>query len=209
MADSAGGYLFDEQMREYYARRAGEYDDWWLGTGHFAQRERPGWSEEVAELIELVAGLPAQDVLDVGCGTGFLTAHLAGEVTALDQSTEMLEIAAERIRGRGRVICGEAVPLPFTADEFDFVFTSHFYGHLPPDEREAFLAEARRVASYLVIVDSAMRDDTEPEEWQERVLDDGSSHRVYKRHFRAGELAAELGGGTVLHDGHWFVAVGT
>jgi hypothetical protein len=41
------------------------------------------------------------------------------------------------------------------------------------------------------------------------VLDDGSSHRVYKRYFRADELAAELGGGTVLHDGRWFVAVGT
>jgi ubiquinone/menaquinone biosynthesis C-methylase UbiE len=202
-------YLFDEEMREYYARRAGEYDNWWLGSGGFAQPVRHGWSQEVAELIELVAGLPPQRVLDVACGTGFLTAHLAGEVTALDQSTEMLAIAAERVGPGGHVICGEAVPLPFAAEEFDFVFTSHFYGHLPPDEREAFLAEARRVASYLVIVDSAMRDDTEPQGWQERVLNDGSSHRVYKRYFRARELAEELGGGTVLHDGRWFVAVGT
>lgn len=194
-------------MRAYYQARAGEYDDWWLGSGRFAQPVRHGWSEEVAELIELVAGLPPQSVLDVACGTGFLTAHLAGEVTALDQSTEMLAIAAERVGHGARVICGEAVPLPFGADEFDFVFTSHFYGHLPPDEREAFLVEARRVASYLVVVDSAMRDDTEPEEWQERVLDDGSRHRVYKRFFRASDLAEELGGATVLHDGRWFVAV--
>jgi demethylmenaquinone methyltransferase/2-methoxy-6-polyprenyl-1,4-benzoquinol methylase len=209
VANPADSYLSDEEMREYYARRAGEYDDWWLGTGQFATRERPGWSGEVEELIELVAGLPPQRVLDVACGTGFLTQHLKGEVTALDQSTEMLEIASGRIGRDAHAICGEAVPLPFGRDEFDFVFTSHFYGHLPPNEREAFVAEARRVASYLVIVDSARRDDTEPEEWQERVLDDGSSHRVYKRYFRAGELAEELGGGTVLHDGHWFVAVGT
>ncbi len=209
MPDPVDSYLFNEEMREYYARRADEYDDWWLGGGQFARRERPGWSEEVAELIELVAGLPPQRVLDVACGTGFLTAHLTGEVTALDQSTEMLAIAAERIGRDGRVICGEAVPLPFHDEDFDFIFTSHFYGHLPLEEREAFLAESRRVASYLVVVDSALRDDTEPEEWQERILDDGSSHRVYKRYFRAGELAAEVGGGTVLHDGHWFVAVGT
>ena len=36
---------------------------------------------------------------------------------------------------------------------------------------------------------------------------DGSRHRVYKRFFDAAMLAAELGGGRVLHEGHWFVAV--
>lgn len=200
-------FLFDDAARSYYAARAPEYDDWWLGTGLFAQPDRPGWAEEVAELIEVVAGLPPLSVLDVGCGTGFLTAHLGGEVTALDQSTEMLAIAATRIGHGGRVICGEALPLPFVDGQFDLVFTSHLYGHLPPSEREAFVAEARRVAPGLVIVDSAIRADAEPEGWQERVLTDGSRHRIYKRHFRADELAAELGGAEVLHDGRWFVAV--
>jgi len=202
-------FLYDEATRSYYAERAGEYDDWWLGTGLFAERDRPGWNDEVAELIEIVAGLPAVRVLDVGCGTGFLTAHLSGEVTALDQSTEMLEIAAGRIGHGRRVICGEALPLPFVADDFDIVFTSHVYGHLPPGEREAFLAEARRVAPRLVVVDSAMRDGVEPAGWQERRLNDGSRHRIYKRYLRAGELADELGGGRVLLDGRWFVAVDT
>jgi len=200
-------FLFDDATRSYYAARAPEYDDWWLGAGLFAQPERPGWAEEVAELIEMVAGLPALNVLDVGCGTGFLTAHLGGEVTALDQSTEMLEIAATRIGHGGRVICGEALPLPFVDGEFDIVFTSHLYGHLPKPERDAFLAEVGRVAPELVVVDSAIRAGVEQEGWQERVLTDGSRHRIYKRHFRANELAAELGGATVLHDGQWFVAV--
>jgi hypothetical protein len=30
-------------MREYYDRRAPEYDDWYLGRGLFAVRDRPGW----------------------------------------------------------------------------------------------------------------------------------------------------------------------
>jgi demethylmenaquinone methyltransferase/2-methoxy-6-polyprenyl-1,4-benzoquinol methylase len=197
-------FLFDEAARSYYAQRAPEYDDWWLGRGLFAQRERPGWNDEVAELIELVAGLPPLRILDVGCGTGFLTTHLSGEVTALDQSTEMLAIAATRIGLEDRVICGEALPLPFVDDDFDIVFTSHLYGHLPPGEREAFLAEARRVAPGLVVVDAAMREGVDPAGWVERVLGDGSRHRVYKRFFRAGELAEEIGG-TVLHDGRWFV----
>ena len=54
---------------------------------------------------------------------------------------------------------------------------------------------------------SAKREDVDAEEWQERVLNDGSRHRVYKRFFLATDLALELGGGTVLHDGRWFVAV--
>jgi hypothetical protein len=39
------------------------------------------------------------------------------------------------------------------------------------------------------------------------VLNDGSRHTVYKRFFAPEELAAELGGGQVLHAGRWFVVV--
>jgi hypothetical protein len=67
--------------------------------------------------------------------------------------------------------------------------------------------EARRVGRELVVVDSARRDDVPPEEHQQRVLNDGSRHSVYKRFLTADELSAELGGGSVLHAGRWFVAV--
>jgi hypothetical protein len=45
------------------------------------------------------------------------------------------------------------------------------------------------------------------EDWQERILSDGSRHRVYKRWFTGPGLAEELGGGSVLFAGRWFVAV--
>jgi len=57
------------------------------------------------------------------------------------------------------------------------------------------------------VVDSARREGVEEEQWQERRLNDGSRHRVYKRFFTGEGLAAELGGGEVLLDGRWFVAV--
>jgi demethylmenaquinone methyltransferase/2-methoxy-6-polyprenyl-1,4-benzoquinol methylase len=199
-------HVVNEEMRAYYERRAPEYDDWWLGTGLFARRERPGWSAEVAELVRVVCELSPARVLDVACGTGFLTRHLRGEVTGLDQSETMLGIARGRMPG-ARLAQGDAVPLPFGDGELERVFTSHFYGHLLPEEREAFLAEARRVAPELVVVDAALREDAEPEGWPERVLEDGTRHRVFKRFFSGDGLAAELGGGTVLHEGRWFVAV--
>jgi ubiquinone/menaquinone biosynthesis C-methylase UbiE len=173
----------------------------------FAERERPGWEAELAALRRIVAGLPPARTLDVACGTGFLTQDLRGEVTGLDQSESMLEIARRRVPA-GRFVAGDGLALPFADGEFERVFTGHFYDHLEPGPRERFLAEARRVGSReLVVVDSAWHEGLTPEGWQERVLNDGSRHEVYKRYFTAEGLAEELGGGEVLHAGHWFVVV--
>jgi ubiquinone/menaquinone biosynthesis C-methylase UbiE len=193
-------------MKEYYDTRAPEYDEWYLGQGLFARRDRPGWHEDVAALTAAVAGLEPAQTLDVACGTGYLTRHLRGQITALDQSRQMLELASERVPD-ATVVHGDALALPFADDSFERIFTAHFYGHLVAPERERFLAEARRVAPGLVVVDSARRPDHRPEEWQRRVLNDGSEFEVYKRYFDAAGLSAELGGGAIVHAGPWFVAV--
>jgi ubiquinone/menaquinone biosynthesis C-methylase UbiE len=199
--------LVDPRMRAYYGRRAPEYDDWWRGTGRFADRERPGWDAEVVELTSALAALSPARTLDVACGTGFLTRHLQGELTAVDQSAEMVAIASARLPA-AQVLQAEASALPFDDGVFDRLVTAHFYGHLLAAERPVFLAEAERVGSELVVVDSALRDGVEPEEWQERILDDGSRHTVYKRFFTGDGLADELGGrARVLFAGRWFVAV--
>ena len=67
----------------------------------------------------------------------------------------MLEVAAERLP-EAELVRADALPLPFPDGSFGRVFTSHFYGHLEPDERRRFVAEARRVATELVVVDSAL-----------------------------------------------------
>ena len=193
-------------MKQYYDHRAPEYDDWYLGVGRFAQRDRPGWEQDLTELQHDVAALAPARTLDVACGTGFLTRHLRGKITAFDQSERMLEVASERVPD-AELISGDALALPFGDGSFDRLFTGHFYGHLQDRDREVFFAEAHRVASELVIVDSARRPDHEPEEWQERVLNDGSRYEVYKRFFEPDALAQELGGGTVLHASRWFVMV--
>ena len=193
-------------MKTYYDQRAPEYDDWLLGTGLYAELDRPGWHEEVWELERVIAELPPARTLDVACGTGFLTRFLRGHVTGLDQSERMLEIASWRIPDGG-VVVGDGLALPFPDDSFDRIVTGHFYGHLNREERERFLAEARRVAGELVIIDAALRDGVEAEEMQERKLKDGSRHQVYKRYFEPAALAEELGGGETLHAGTWFVVV--
>jgi ubiquinone/menaquinone biosynthesis C-methylase UbiE len=174
----------------------------------FASRERPGWAEDREALAAVLRALPPARTLDVACGTGYLTRWLPGSVTGLDQSASMVEIAASRVPD-GRFVVADALPLPFADGEFERVFTGHFYGHLVEDERLRFLGEASRVAPELVVADAALRPDHEPEEWQERVLNDGSRHEVFKRYFSGEGLAEELGSGEVLHTGPWFVAVRT
>jgi ubiquinone/menaquinone biosynthesis C-methylase UbiE len=195
-------------VKAYYEARAPEYDDWYEGLGRFDQLDRPFWDQEVRQLRRVVGLLPPARTLDVACGTGFLTRHLRGEVVGLDQSSSMLDIARTRMP-EARFVRGDALALPFGDGSFDRVFTGHFYGHLETRERERFPAEARRVAHELVVVDAARRPDRKAEEWQERILRDGSRWEVYKRYFAGADLAEELGGGRILHEGRWFVVVAT
>jgi len=193
-------------VKAYYDRRASEYDEWYRGAGRFAERERPGWEQEVEALGRALAALPPARTLDVACGTGFLTRHLPGEIVGLDQSEAMLE-EARRQAPRATFVQGDALSLPFDDGAFERIFAAHFYGHLEGEERERFLTEARRLAPELVVVDSALREDVEAEEQQERILNDGSRWEVYKRYFEPDELVQEFGGGETVFAGRWFVAV--
>jgi ubiquinone/menaquinone biosynthesis C-methylase UbiE len=192
-------------VKAYYDRRAQEYDDWWLGAGLFADRDRPGWDDERGRLAAVIAELPPVRTLDVACGTGFLTKHLRGEVVGLDASERMLALARAQAPN-ATFLQGDALSLPFEDGTFDRVFTSYFYCHLEQDERKRFLAEARRVARELVVVASIRRGDDPPERWDDRRLKDGSRWTVYKRVFAGADLAHEVGG-EVLFEGLWFLVV--
>ena len=185
-----------ERQQRYYHLRAGEYD-------------RGAWEPETAEhaaevrrLVDLVAALPAARTLDVGCGTGFLSQHLRGELTLLDGSEDMLAIALDRMPD-ATAVCAEAPPLPFPDGGFERVFSSHFYDHLLAAERRRFLVEAARVAPELVLVQQ--RGEAHWEGPEQRTLEDGTSHEIYKTLFTPGSLLAELAGGELLYEGPIFL----
>ena len=175
----------------------------------FAARSAARWEEDREALIGVLgragAGAHARRRLRHGLPDA-VAARLADR-----PRPERVDGRDRRRRGcRLRASCvADALPLPFADGEFERVFTGHFYGHLVEASRVRFLREARRVAPELVVVDTALRPDHEPEEWQKRKLNDGSRHEVYKRYFSGEGLVDELGGGEVLHAGPWFVAVRT
>jgi ubiquinone/menaquinone biosynthesis C-methylase UbiE len=197
---------YHERMKEYYEQRAAEYDDAYLGTGAYSGRNWPSFEEELDEVRTILEGLSPAGVLDVGCGTGFMTQHLKGEVVGLDQSAAMLEIARGRVP-QATFVRGDALNLPFPDGAFDRTFVGNLLGVLLPPERAALVEEARRVASELVVFETSAALVEKAEHWQERTLSDGSRYEIYRRYFTAEDLAEEIGGGRILFDGDHFVMV--
>ena len=100
---------------------AADYDAWydtprgrWIGETEFRLLHRM-----------LVPAL-GETVLDVGCGTGWFTAHLAQmpglSVTGLDPNITWLVFARER-DGKSTYLAGNACTLPFADKHFDRVLS--------------------------------------------------------------------------------------
>ena len=94
-------------------------------------------------LLELVPDDPALSVLDLGCGTGTLTAQLAANgrrMVGADSSPEMIERARAQYPGIDFRVC-DALALPFDG-EFGAVFSNavfHWIG-----DHDALLQNIRR-----------------------------------------------------------------
>jgi SAM-dependent methyltransferase len=118
---------------------------WGLRSRDWARTEEqqvPTYEEAIRNV-----GIHTGDrVLDVGCGTGvFLraAADRGAEVSGLDASEALLEIARERVPTADLRV-GEMQALPWSDDSFDLVtgFNSFFFA----DDMVAALRETRRVA---------------------------------------------------------------
>ncbi|MEU4352355.1 class I SAM-dependent methyltransferase [Streptomyces sp. NPDC023838] len=191
----------DLVREQYYRHRAPVYDE-------TSYRGDPvvnaGLDRETADIGKLLTALPTGRALDVGCGTGVWTQFLRDPVVALDQSAEMLDLTHARAPWAQQV---RALfpPLPFATGAFDRVVTGNFYGLLRPAERTAFLAEARRTARELIVIDLRSGSDLHEETMELRSVAD-TTYRIFRRRFTPQSLCSELGG-EVTYEGAYFLAV--
>ncbi len=148
----------------YYRARAPEYDAWWFRTGRFDRGEQnnAAWRADVALVEQAVAAMLAttrpSTVLELACGTGLFTRHLAprvAAVTAVDASPEVIAI------NRGRVAAAnvryvEADLFAFEPEaRYDCVFMSFWLSHVPHARFDGVLVDgaARARAGRLRVPD--------------------------------------------------------
>jgi len=99
--------------------------------------------ELASAVLDWLAAMPDERILDIGCGDGHLTRRIADSgaaVVGLDASTEMA--AAARNLGI-EAVEGNAEALPFAAQSFDAVFSNAAL-HWVRDQ-DAMIGEVRRV----------------------------------------------------------------
>jgi ubiquinone/menaquinone biosynthesis C-methylase UbiE len=101
------------------------YFEVWERTG---VTEHMGGVEATKDLARMSSVAPGQLIIDIGCGTGYMAAYLAGhfdvKVVCVDITAGLLPIARERIRleglsGRVSFVRADAHDLPFRAGTFD------------------------------------------------------------------------------------------
>jgi SAM-dependent methyltransferase len=137
--------LVAEQIA-YYRARAAEYDQWFLRQGRYDRGpgHRAEWFGEVA-LVEsaLRAANLRGRILELACGTGLWTRHLAAgdnRVVAVDSSLEALTANRSRIEfDRISYVAADIFALPLVAS-FDDAFFSFWLSHVPEARFEQFWA---------------------------------------------------------------------
>lgn len=132
-----------------------EYDDIHMrflellwGDGYLS----PGGPAEVDRVLERFA-VEGKDVLDIGCGSGGITLHIARRlsprsITGFDVEQPVIREATRRANEAGvsdRVRFVQAPPgrLPFEDSSFDLVFSKDAMVHIP--DKDAIFSEIFRV----------------------------------------------------------------
>ncbi len=135
-----------------------------------------GRASEVQDaLADAAAARPAIRILEIGCGTGALTARLVergAEVTAVDQNPEMLDQARARLQGRdGNVLWVEKTASEIGALEggnFEAVASSFCLSEMSRMERRYVLKQACASLAPGGVV--ALADEVNPARRWQRVL---------------------------------------
>lgn len=188
-------------LQLYYARRAAEYE------AIYAKPERQG---DLARLrTDLAEAFRGRSVIEIACGTGYWTPHVARHaalVDAFDINEETLAIARTKAvdPARVRFALADANALPAPGQRYDAAFAGFWWSHVTKRDLPRFLQGLHRVlapGARVVFLDNRYvagsstpisRTDPDGDTWQTRALADGSRHEVLKNFPEPAELKAAV-----------------
>jgi SAM-dependent methyltransferase len=199
-----------EEQSEYYRQRAPEYEDWWLRRGRYDQGEQANesWFAQARQLEQALADFaPTGRVLELACGTGLWTRHLARHaerLTALDGSAEMIALNRERVQAANVDYAQVDLFLWQPVEQFDACFFSFWLSHVPEELFVEFwekVSRSLRPGGRVFFIDSAPLDNypsvgatvaQKDNETMLRRLADGREYQIVKRFYQPKELELEL-----------------
>ncbi len=202
--------ILQEQV-QYYRDRAAEYDEWFFRQGRYDRGEdhRQQWFAEVAEVESaLRAAAPAGDILELACGTGLWTQHLAPfatHLTAVDAAPEVIALNQQRV-GAASVEYIVADLFNWIPDrQFDLIFFGFWLSHVPTEQFIPFwqmVQGALKPNGRVFFVDSLSTQAStarnhaplNQQGYSERKLNDGRVYRVVKIFHEPTQLQASLQG---------------
>ena len=179
----------NQNLKSYYARRAHEYERIY---------HKPERQQDLAHLeLLLPQWLANQNVLEIACGTGYWTEHIATQaasVLATDINEEVIAIAQSKEYPRHNVSFRQtdAYAPAVQQKAFDAGFAGFWWSHIPKQRLPEFLHNFhQRLApqGLAVFLDNAYvegsstplaRYDDADNSYQLRTLEDGSQHEVLK-----------------------------
>ncbi|MEQ1923562.1 MAG: class I SAM-dependent methyltransferase [Pyrinomonadaceae bacterium] len=180
----------NENIVTYYDRRAREYEKVYHNPA-----EQDDLRRAEAFFKSIFAG---KRVLEVACGTGYWTERLAKtaeSIYATDINASVIEIALER-KIDGTVIFAVADMFEIDAEnKFDAVFCGFIWSHILLEDLDRFLKKLQdltKPAGHIVFIDgnpvpgsshdpkNIIKTDKQGNTYQDRILADGSAHRVLK-----------------------------
>ncbi len=134
--------------QDFPEETASRYDRWY-------QTRFGRWADRLEKqlLAELLGQAQGKSVLDIGCGTGHFSLWLAEmgyDVTAIDNSDAMLQIAGAKLGDAATVQQMSAENLEFPDNSFDIAFIVTALEFV--DDPEKALNEAARVARKSIIL---------------------------------------------------------
>jgi ubiquinone/menaquinone biosynthesis C-methylase UbiE len=188
-------------LAAYYAARVAEYER------VYAKPERQRDLRQLRQRIpHSFAGL---SVLEVACGTGYWTQHIAPvarRILATDLSPEVLAVAHARVAVHAHVQLrvADAMSLPEDIGQYEAAFAAFWWSHIPREELSRFLESlhARLVpGAKVVMLDNLFvagsstpitPEDARGNTYQLRQLENGSTYEVLKNFPSEQQIRADL-----------------
>lgn len=199
-----------EQL-EYYRARSAEYDQWWYRKGRYdrGSADNACWFKDAADVESAVERFaPWGRILEMACGTGIWSEKLipyASELTLVDGSREMLELAETRLQAADVRYVEANLFTWRPGQEFDTIFFSFWLSHVPPtrfDEFWSLVSDCLTPGGRVFFVDSQHEPTATATDLQlpdreavqlQRRLNDGREFRIYKVFYHAADLRRRLG----------------